>query len=67
MPYLLGRTETSPRTRWKRFARWTGIWTLMVLAMAGPRWDFTDVQLFKPGTNLLVLFDISRSMERDGC
>jgi Ca-activated chloride channel family protein len=35
----------------------------MVLAMAGPRWDFTDVQLFKPGTNLLVLFDISASME----
>lgn len=63
MPYLLGRTETSPRARWKRFARWMVIWTLMVLAMAGPRWDFTDVQLFRPGTNLLVLFDISRSME----
>ena len=63
MPYLLGRTEASPRTRWKRFARWAGLWTLMVLAMAGPRWDFTDVQLFKPGTNLLVLFDISRSMD----
>jgi Ca-activated chloride channel homolog len=63
MPYLLGRTETSPRARWKRFARWMAIWTLMVLAMAGPRWDFTDVQLFRPGTNLLVLFDISRSME----
>jgi Ca-activated chloride channel family protein len=62
MPYLLGRTETSPQARWKRFARWTAIWTLMVLAMAGPRWDFTDVQLFRPGTNLLVLFDISRSM-----
>jgi Ca-activated chloride channel family protein len=63
MPYLLGRTETSPRARWKRYARWTAIWTLMVLAMAGPRWDFTDVQLFRPGTNLLVLFDISRSMD----
>ena len=63
MPYLLGRTETSPRARWKRYARWTAIWTLMVLAMAGPRWDFKDVQLFRPGTNLLVLFDISRSMD----
>jgi Ca-activated chloride channel family protein len=63
MPYLLGRTETSPRARWKRFARWMAVWSLMVLAMAGPRWDFTDVQLFRPGTNLLVLFDISRSME----
>lgn len=63
MPYLVGRTETSPRARWKRFARWMAVWALMVLAMAGPRWDFTDVQLFRPGTNLLVLFDISKSMD----
>jgi len=62
MPYLLGRSDVSPRNRWKLFARWAGVWTLLVLAMAGPRWDFTDVQLFRPGTNLLVLFDISRSM-----
>jgi Ca-activated chloride channel family protein len=46
-----------------RFFRWTGVWALLVLAMAGPRWDFTDVELFRPGTNLVVLFDISRSME----
>ncbi len=38
------------------------VWVLLVLAMAGPRWDFTDVQLFRPGTNLVVLFDLSRSM-----
>jgi len=62
LPHLLGRSETQPRSRWLRFARWCGVWTLLVLAMAGPRWDFTDVQLFRPGTNLLVLFDISRSM-----
>jgi Ca-activated chloride channel family protein len=62
MPYLMGRSDVSPRNRWKLFARWASAWTLLVLAMAGPRWDFTDVQLFRPGTNLLVLFDISRSM-----
>ena len=62
LPHLLGRTEASKRTRWWRFARWTALWTLLVLAMAGPRWDFTDVQLFRPGTNLVILFDISRSM-----
>jgi Ca-activated chloride channel family protein len=35
---------------------------MLVVAMAGPRWDFTDVDLFRPGTNLLVLVDISQSM-----
>ena len=62
LPHLLGRTEASKHTRWWRFARWTALWSLLVLAMAGPRWDFTDVQLFRPGTNLIILFDISRSM-----
>mgnify|MGYP001817321154 CR=1 FL=1 len=63
LPYLLGRSEADSRTRWRRYARWAGLWFILVLAMAGPRWDFTDVQLFRPGTNLVVLFDISRSME----
>jgi Ca-activated chloride channel family protein len=62
LPHLLGRSEASSHTQWLRFARWMAMWTLLVLAMAGPRWDFTDVQLFRPGTNLVVLFDISRSM-----
>jgi Ca-activated chloride channel family protein len=63
LPHLLGRSTASSRTQWQRYARWAGLWTLMVLAMAGPRWDFTDVQLFRPGANLLILMDISRSMQ----
>ena len=63
LPYLLGRSTASSRTQWQRYARWAGLWTLLVLAMAGPRWDFTDVQLFRPGANLLILMDISRSMQ----
>ena len=62
LPYLIGRSEVTPGKRWKRFLRWTGIWVLLVLAMAGPRWDYRDEQLFRPGSNLVVLFDISRSM-----
>ena len=52
LPHLLGRSEASAGTQWRRYAYWALIWTLLVLAMAGPRWDFTDVQLFRPGTNL---------------
>jgi Ca-activated chloride channel family protein len=62
LPHLLGRSEVSATTQWQRYVRWALTWILLVLAMAGPRWDFTDVQLFRPGTNLVVLFDISRSM-----
>ena len=62
LPHLLGRSEAPKHTRWRRYAYWTALWMLLVLAMAGPRWDFTDVQLFRPGTNLVILFDISRSM-----
>lgn len=62
LPHLLGRSGVSATTQWQRYARWALTWILLVLAMAGPRWDFTDVQLFRPGTNLVVLFDISRSM-----
>ena len=62
LPHLLGRSEASVAIQWQRYLRWALVWLLLVLAMAGPRWDFTDVQLFRPGTNLVVLFDISRSM-----
>lgn len=62
LPHLLGRSEASIRTQWLRFLRWSAVWSLLVMAMAGPRWDFVDVQLFRPGTNLLVLLDISQSM-----
>jgi Ca-activated chloride channel family protein len=62
LPHLLGRSEISTSTQWRRYAHWALVWALLVLAMAGPRWDFTDVQLFRPGTNLVVLFDLSRSM-----
>ena len=59
LPHLLGRSGISATTQWQRFARWALVWSLLVIAMAGPRWDFTDVQLFRPGTNLVVLFDPS--------
>ena len=63
LPHLLGRSEVSAGMRWARFMHWAVIWVLLVLAMAGPSWDYTDVHLFRPGTNLVVLFDLSRSMD----
>lgn len=63
LPHLIRYAEPSREERGRRVRRWSIIWVLAVLAMAGPRWDFTDLQLFRPGTDLVILLDLSRSME----
>jgi Ca-activated chloride channel family protein len=65
LPHLTGTRDLATRERWGRFLRWSLLWTLLLAALAGPRWDATDVRLFHPGNNLLVLLDISRSMQVD--
>ena len=63
LPFLLGRHNLPPRQQWRRFVAWSALWALLVTAIAGPRWDFTDVQLFRPGSDLVILLDLSRSMD----
>jgi Ca-activated chloride channel family protein len=65
LPHLTGTRDLETHERWGRFLRWCLLWALLLAAMAGPRWDSTDVRLFHPGNNLLVLLDISRSMQVD--
>lgn len=65
LPHLTGTRELKAVERWSRFLRWSLLWGLLIVAMAGPRWDYTDVRLFHPGNNLLILLDISRSMQAD--
>lgn len=65
LPHLTGTRDLKTHERWGRFLRWSLLWALLLAAMAGPRWDFADVRLFHPGNNLLVLLDISRSMQAD--
>jgi Ca-activated chloride channel family protein len=63
LPLLLGLKPGRDRQRWRPFLVWSGLWSLLILALAAPRWDFTDMQLFRPGADLVVLFDLSRSMD----
>jgi len=65
LPHLTGTRALKPTERWDRFLRWSGLWALLILTMAGPRWDYEDIRLFHPGNNLLILLDISRSMQAD--
>lgn len=59
---LLGKRDRRPSQR-RRFLWWSLLWLLAVLAMAGPRWDFTEVAVARPGINLVILLDLSRSMD----
>ena len=62
LPHLTGFRELDVNERWSRFSRWSLLWILLVLALAGPRWDYTDIEAFSPVNELVVLMDISRSM-----
>lgn len=63
LPFLLGRHDLPARQQSRVFLTWCLLWTLLVIAIAGPRWDFRDVQLFRPGSDLIILLDLSRSMD----
>jgi Ca-activated chloride channel family protein len=63
LPHLTGTRDLRTTERWGRYLSWSLLWALVLMAMAGPRWDATDVRLFHPGNNLLILLDISRSMQ----
>lgn len=63
LPHLTHRGNAVRGTyKWGRFAFWTLLWALLVTALAGPRMGYTDAQLFRPDTELVVLLDISGSM-----
>jgi Ca-activated chloride channel family protein len=63
LPHLTGEATTRRVGFWGSLVAWTVPWVLVVVALAGPRWDYAEVQVFAPGANLVVLLDISRSME----
>ncbi|GAB6054157.1 VWA domain-containing protein [Magnetospira thiophila] len=63
LPFLLGTQQREGRGGWQRLWPWVLLWVLSVGAMAGPRWGFEDRQLFRSGIDLVVLLDLSASMD----
>ncbi|MDX1949012.1 MAG: VWA domain-containing protein [Rickettsiales bacterium] len=41
------------------------VWLLLVVAIANPRWDYTDIEAFRPDVNIVFLVDVSNSMNAD--
>lgn len=63
LPYLSGMATTRVASSRKPLLGWALAWALLSLAMAGPRWDFQQMNPFEPGADLVILLDISRSMD----
>ncbi len=65
LPHLLeagGAGNKRGRIRLSLLA-WSLLWAFALLAMAGPRWDYTEVEAFAPARNLVILLDLSQSMD----
>lgn len=63
LPLLLDNFALSQKRLYQQFLFWSAAWLLICLALAGPRWDFHDVKLFRSGSDLIVLLDLSASMD----
>ena len=61
LPYLIVGDRARGRMR-RRLGLWSLLWLLGALAMAGPRWGYTDVDLHSTGASVVILMDMSRSM-----
>jgi len=60
LPHLLVQRSRADH-RW--LPLWPWLWALMVLALAGPRWDFGEVETFPLANAAVILLDLSRSMD----
>jgi Ca-activated chloride channel family protein len=63
LPHLTGVATTRRVGSRAPLLGWALAWSLLAFAMAGPRWDFRQMNPFEPGADLVILLDISRSME----
>ena len=63
LPHLLKNGQRGRRSLRIPLLLWSLAWLCGMVAMAGPRWNYTDVQAFKPEKDLVVVLDLSTSME----
>ncbi|OJW50256.1 MAG: hypothetical protein BGO67_02715 [Alphaproteobacteria bacterium 41-28] len=65
LPHLLLNKKNEQNAVWKSVFLWSTLWILLIAALAGPRWGYQEIETFLPNQNLLILLDLSRSMDID--
>ncbi len=61
LPYLL-INNVNKKNSLKSLVFWSLVWTCLTLALAGPRWSFREIDTYSPDQSLVILLDLSESM-----
>lgn len=62
LPYLLIDNAEKEQSIWKSLILWSLVWGCFTLAIAGPRWEFKDMESYSKDQSLVILLDLSLSM-----
>lgn len=63
LPYLLVNSSDNKKSSfWKTLLIWSTVWCCLTLALAGPRWSFREMETFSSDQSLVILLDLSESM-----
>ena len=62
LPYLLVNYLDKGRSFWKKILLWSLVWSCLTVALAGPRWNFKEVETLSKDQSLVILLDLSESM-----
>lgn len=62
IPYLLLNRERKKKKLWTPLLFWSLVWSCLALALAGPRWNFCEIATFTRDQSLVILLDLSESM-----
>ena len=62
LPHLVKKGAGAQKSAWRGLALWSLLWGLGLLAMTGPRFGYTDVPTFRPERDLVIVLDLSRTM-----
>lgn len=62
IPFLLLGNEHKKKKLCTPLLIWSFVWCCLSLALAGPRWDFREIDTFTRDQSLVILLDLSESM-----
>lgn len=65
LPHLLIKQNNNKLNLWQFLLLWSAMWSLIIASLAGPRCSFEEIEIYKPDKNLVILLDLSNSMNTE--
>src|ERR1700722_805724 len=53
LPHLLMGETNKKNSFWKQLLFWSFVWSLLTLGLAGPRWNFREIETFSKDQSLV--------------